>query len=63
MPIMWFAIFDFEFKKNVLFKNPQYYSLGIENKAFTPMKFWAWVFYGIVSSIGIYLVAFYPFAG
>lgn len=33
-PIMYFAIFDFEYNKNKFLKDPKLYSLGFKSKTF-----------------------------
>ena len=61
LAIMWFAIFDFEYPKEVLYKNPKYYIIGLENMCFSNYKFGRWIFYGIWQSLVLTLLSFYPF--
>jgi phospholipid-transporting ATPase len=37
--IMWFAVFDYEYPKDVLLNDPKYYVVGLENLLFTNYRF------------------------
>jgi len=58
---MWFSIFDFEYSKETLYKEPKYYIIGLKNLHFQTWKFWAWIFYGFISSALIFIIAVIPF--
>lgn len=45
LPIMWYALFDFEHAKPIFLENPQLYTQGIENKLFGLQVFWSWIAY------------------
>ena len=47
LPIIWFAIFDWEHKKVKLLANPNYYRIGLEDVYFNSHVFWRWFFYGV----------------
>jgi len=57
-PIIYFALFDYEFKKHEFLRNPKHYSLGLKSKyffkyiygyfldqCFSRWVFWRWIFY------------------
>lgn len=46
-PIMYFALFDYEYTREELLKKPYLYKIGLQNKNFSNLVFWRWVFYGI----------------
>ena len=47
VPIIWFAVFDWEYDKRTLLKSPILYSIGLENIYFSSYVFWRWVAYAI----------------
>ena len=47
MPICWFAVFDWQFKKKVFLENPSLYKIGLKNRCFNNFVFWRWYFYAI----------------
>jgi len=49
-PVVWYALFDFEFPKHVLFMNPSLYKPGIKNEFFTKKIFWRWILYGSIQA-------------
>ena len=59
--IIAFAVCDFEYPKEELLKNPQYYCIGLNNLLFTNYKFGKWIFYGIWQSFVLWTLSFIPF--
>lgn len=45
-PIIWFALYDYEFPKSTLYENPHLYSIGPSNEFMTKKIFWRWIIYG-----------------
>jgi phospholipid-transporting ATPase len=45
-PVMWFALFDFNYTKETLLSNPKYYKIGLKGECFNKWVFWRWIFYG-----------------
>eukprot|EP00347_Sterkiella_histriomuscorum_P005590 403356030 len=45
-PIMYFALFDYEFTKHQFMTDPKHYQLGLKNQCFSRWVFWRWIFYG-----------------
>jgi len=45
LPIVWYAVFDFEYEKSVLILNPELYDLGLKKKGFNLKVFWGWVLF------------------
>lgn len=43
LPIVWYALFDYEHDKEELLKNPKHYEIGIKHKCFGTKVFWYWV--------------------
>ena len=56
LPIMWFAVFDFEFTKDRYMKNPFLYSIGLEKKCLNSWVFIKWIFYALWQGLVIYFV-------
>lgn len=46
--IMFYAIFDFEYPKEVLRSKPSLYGIGLRNEKFSFLRFWIWVLFGWV---------------
>ena len=46
IPIMWFALFDFEKPKEKFLAKPKYYSIGLNSECFSIDIFWRWIIYG-----------------
>ena len=46
VPIAWYAVFDFQYQKNVLMFNPSLYAYGMKEKGYNFNVFWGWVLYG-----------------
>lgn len=73
LPIMWFAIYDFEFEKDrpahkkddssrdssYLLRNPLLYKIGMENECFTMELLGKWIGYAIYHSTLIYVTVLY----
>ena len=75
LPIMWFAIFDFEFEKDreeaqkagyvsigdgkLFMRNPQLYKLGMNGSCFSLKILSQWILYAIWHAFVIYNVNFY----
>ena len=57
-PIIWFGIYDQQFKDTTFMNNPKYYSQGIYGKLFGYKRFWKWIFYGFVQAIFLYYFSF-----
>ena len=56
---IWYALFDFEFEKEVFLSNPIFYSIGMHNTVFNLKEFWIWVFYACLQALMILMVCFY----
>jgi phospholipid-transporting ATPase len=55
IPIMWFAVFDFQHDKAVLLKDPKKYSIGLNKECFGTKVFWYWFGYGALQALVIIL--------
>ena len=60
-PIIWFGIYDQEIPDHDLEQNPQYYIQGIAGKLFHSIRFWKWVFYGILQGFFLFQLGYYTF--
>jgi phospholipid-translocating ATPase len=58
LPIMWYALFDFEHTKNVFMSKPLLYKLGMDNKCFTKYVFWSWIGYAFWQGLLVISFAF-----
>lgn len=61
VPIVWYAIMDFQYDKPTFLANPRLYDIGLKNKCFGTRVFWLWFSNGafqalIVMFIGLYCV-------
>lgn len=73
LPIMWFAIYDFEYEKDrvpadskdskndfkLLGRNPLLYKIGMNNQCFSLTKLALWILYAIYHSAIIYFSVLY----
>lgn len=46
LPIIWYALFDFEHTKEKLLAKPKKYRIGINDECFGMRIFWRWIIYG-----------------
>mmetsp|Transcript_40657 Transcript_40657/g.53331 ORF Transcript_40657/g.53331 Transcript_40657/m.53331 type:complete len:254 (-) Transcript_40657:412-1173(-) len=58
IPIMWFAVFDEEFKKGTLHNEPKHYWIGLSNHYFSFKLLTTTVLKGIANGLLIYLFIF-----
>ena len=56
---IWYALFDFEFEKEVFLTTPIFYSIGMQNTVFNMKEFWIWVAYACAQALMILMVCFY----
>jgi phospholipid-transporting ATPase len=56
MPIIWFAVFDWEHKKEDLLAHPKYYSIGLNDVFFNTAAFWRWFVYAVWQGILLVIV-------
>ena len=42
MPVMWFAVFDQEYEKEVFLRSPNLYIIGLKDSYFNKYVFWRW---------------------
>jgi phospholipid-transporting ATPase len=54
LPVCWYACFDQEFTKEQLLTDVSHYKIGLENRCFNPVRFWANYLMAIVQS-GLFL--------
>jgi magnesium-transporting ATPase (P-type) len=75
LPIMYFALFDFEHEKDVdpirprdlksnvtryvFMKHPHLYKIGINNQCFSITHFLRWMLYGLVHACMVYMFVFH----
>jgi len=59
IPIIWYAVFDWEHDKETFLKTPKLYKIGMDDVFFNTTAFWRWFFYAVWQGILIvYLVLF-----
>jgi phospholipid-transporting ATPase len=59
IPIMWYALYDYEFDKEILLKNPRKYQIGLKKECFGTKVFWFWLGYGAIQALSILFFCFY----
>ena len=47
IPIIWFAVFDWEFEKERYLREPRLYKIGPQDVLFNDWVFWRWFFYAV----------------
>ena len=55
---IWYALFDFQFPKDVLMDNPVLYSIGMHNIIFNMKEFWIWFLYACAQAAMILALSF-----
>ena len=58
-PIIYFAVFDWEYKKDYFLKRPKLYMIGLEDVFFNPTVFWRWFFYAVWQGTLLLFLSFY----
>jgi phospholipid-transporting ATPase len=46
VPIVWYALFDYQFPKDLFLFDPKKYSIGLRGECFGTRVFWYWFSYG-----------------
>ena len=59
IPIMWFAVFDFEHPRRTFLSDPTKYAIGFRKECFGTRVFWYWFTYGGVQALAILYFCFY----
>ena len=57
LPIMWFALFDFEYTKEIFMAKCKLYKLGMQSECFSSKIFIMWLLYALVHGAIIYAVS------
>lgn len=61
IPIVWFAVFDWEHKKSIFLIKPSLYQIGMEDVFFNTSAFWRWFFYAVWQGILLAYLVVYTF--
>ena len=61
VPILIFAINDWQYTKEELMSQPKLYKLGLKNQCFGTIIFWKWIIKGILQGGLIFFMCFVPF--
>jgi len=61
LPIIWFAVFDWELPKQKLLDNPKLYAIGLYDVYFDTKAFWRWFTYAVLQGISITLIVLFTF--
>lgn len=51
IPIMFYALFDFEHEKKKFLEDPKLYEIGLKDQCFGIYIFWSWVIYAAIYAI------------
>jgi magnesium-transporting ATPase (P-type) len=62
IPIIWFAVFDWEHEKETFLATPRLYKIGMDDVFFNTAAFWRWVFYAVWQGILLVYVIFFTFS-
>lgn len=63
LPIIWLAVFDWEFDRNTLLNNPYLYRCGLEDLFFDRTTFWRWFFYAVWQGCALLCISFETLSG
>jgi len=58
IPIMYFALFDFEYTKQTFMKKPKLYKIGMSSSCFSYRIFGMWLVYAMIHGFIIYQICF-----
>lgn len=59
VPIIWFAIFDFQHTKEYFLQRPETYAIGLKNQCFNTKVFWQWFSFGAFQALVILMTTLY----
>ena len=59
MPIVWFAVFDFEYEKSAFLTNSKYYAIGLYDRCFGTKVFWQWFSLGAFHALVLMYICIY----
>jgi phospholipid-transporting ATPase len=59
VPIVWYAIFDYQYDKKTFLTNPKLYEIGLKNLCFGTKVFWLWFINGAFSALIIMYIGLY----
>lgn len=59
VPIMYYALFDWEFEKEEFMKKCELYKIGLEYSCFNMILFTYWLLYGLAQCVVIFFLGFY----
>jgi magnesium-transporting ATPase (P-type) len=62
LPIVYFAVQDWEYPKQMLLDNPKKYKIGLLDIYFNPLVFWRWFIYGMWQGTLLLILGFYTLA-
>ena len=63
IPIIWFAVFDFEHSKSHFLKTPSLYRIGLEDIFFDKSTFWRWFGYAVWQGALLMFLFYYTLNG
>lgn len=59
VPIVWFALFDYQFPRELFLIDPSKYKIGLNGECFGSRVFWYWFSYGALQAFMIIIFSFY----
>ena len=59
MPIVYYALFDFQHPKSTFLAQPHLYRIGLFSRSFGTRVFWYWFSYAFLQALLIYYICFY----
>ena len=61
IPIIWFAVFDWEHPKETFLREPRMYKIGLNDVFFDYAAFWRWFIYGVWQGILLTILVMFTF--
>ena len=58
VPILWYALYDFEYDKDEFLRNPAHYIVGLKHMLFSSFVFWQWFIQGATQALVLLLICF-----
>jgi magnesium-transporting ATPase (P-type) len=58
VPILWYALYDFEYEKEEFLRNPAHFIVGLKHMLFSNFVFWQWFIQGATQAFVLLAICF-----
>jgi phospholipid-transporting ATPase len=58
VPILWYALYDFEYEKSEFLTNPAHYIVGLKRMLFSNFVFWQWFTQGASQALVLMVICY-----